>query len=68
MGVVLINTPQYICRCDNCKKSAIVDKTVNIYNGAQAVRSLSWSFSKNGKVLCKNCRMSEPNDHYKWFK
>ena len=59
MSVTLINYPVYFCRCDKCLKSASVerDDDAGIYNGAQAVRSLGWSFSKDGKtVLCDTCR------------
>jgi hypothetical protein len=69
MGVMLERIPIYNCICDNCKKREMVKKDwKKIYNGASAVRSLGWSFGKDGTVLCKNCRMNNYNDHYKWGK
>ncbi len=68
MGVKLHNIPYYYCICDNCKKTATVNQTPINYNGAQAVRSLGWSFGKNQKVFCNECRKRNYNDHYKWNK
>ena len=51
--------PIYLCICDNCGKSKRIEKDYGdkIYNGAQAVRSLGWSFGHDGKVKCSNCRV-----------
>ena len=65
MGVILVNIPKYGCLCDNCKKYISVSKTNEIYNGAQAVRSLGWSFGKDGKVLCDECRKENYKDNYR---
>lgn len=51
--------PVYLCICDICGKVKRIEKdySSNIYNGAQAVRSLGWSFGRDGKtVKCTNCR------------
>lgn len=68
MSILLINTPEYYCRCDICNRLAVVKRTINIYNGAQAVRSLGWSFGKDGGVACDRCRRLNRNDHYKMGK
>ena len=65
MGICLVNTPEYFCCCDNCRKIIVVPKTISIYNGAQAARSVGWAFGKNGKVLCDCCRKGNVNDRYK---
>lgn len=67
MSVILINYPIYYCTCDTCKKRETVERTIvnNTYNGAQAVRSLGWSYGKDGKVLCDTCRRYNRNDHYR---
>ena len=67
MAVKLQRITYYCCVCDNCQKNERVDRSALIYNGAQAVRSLGWSFGKDGKVLCKTCRMRNYDDHYRWF-
>lgn len=66
MGVRLYNIPKYQCICDQCKAIVSVDKAPSIYNGAQAVRSIGWSFGKDGRVLCKKCRQQNFEDKYKW--
>jgi len=58
----------YVCQCDNCKKIERVEKNFDkrIYNRAQAVRSLNWSFSEDGKtVICSKCRKHNPRDKYR---
>lgn len=57
---------KYVCQCDNCKKIVEIEKTENIYNGAQAVRSINWAFTRDKKVICKNCRMKTYKDNYKY--
>lgn len=53
----------YFCKCDNCGKvSEAIEKTKSIYNAAQAARSIGWSFGKDGKVTCLDCR--DWSDHY----
>lgn len=57
----------YLCQCDNCKVIVELEKDLSkkIYNRAQAVRSLGWSFSQDGRtVLCDDCRW----DNYKEIK
>ena len=57
--VVYYTIPVYNCHCDVCGKfEQVYDYNSNkIYNGAQAVRSLGWSFGKDGKtVKCDKCR------------
>lgn len=59
----------YVCTCDNCNKVQRVEKNFNknIYNRAQAVRSLGWSFSKDGKrITCDNCRKHNWKDSYRY--
>ena len=47
----------YVCICDNCKKQREVEADSDKkYNSAQAVRSLGWSYGKDGKIKCDFCR------------
>lgn len=70
MSVYSIKRINYICRCDRCRKMAIVPENEEIRNGAQAVRSLGWSFGKDKSVYCDNCRKQNRKDrhikHYTW--
>ena len=52
----------YLCKCDCCGAKAIVEENLSVYNGAQAVRSLGWSFGRDKRVLCKTCRRSQTKD------
>lgn len=55
----------YVCQCDNCRVVEEVEKNKKIYNGAQAVRSLGWSFGNGGReILCGRCR----GDNYRFAK
>ena len=57
----------YLCQCDKCKDIVTVEQDFGkkIYNGAQAVRSLGWLFSKDGQtVICYKCRL----DNYRYVK
>ena len=56
----------YMCTCSKCGKRKFVDRDPEkgIYNRAQAVRSLRWSFGKDKAIKCDVCRLKEPNDHY----
>ena len=56
----------YVCQCDNCKKIMSVEKSDVIYNKAEAVRFLKWSFSRDRKVTCKDCRKHNLNDPYRY--
>lgn len=59
----------YVCICDNCKKMHTVEKDFNnkIYNRAQAVRSIGWSFGEDGKtVMCVACRKFNIKDKYRY--
>lgn len=68
MSVYSIKHTDYICRCDRCHKKVIVPETKDIYNGAQAVRSLGWSYGKDKSVYCDKCRKENRNDrHVKRF-
>lgn len=60
----------YICVCDDCGKREIVRENYpRIYNGAQAVRSLGWSFGKDKSVKCNKCRRSNSfYDKYKYIR
>ena len=65
MGVASRQVTVYFCRCDKCGKARDVQKGRNLYNGAQAVRSIGWSFGKDGKVLCADCRKTHMTDRYR---
>ncbi len=68
MSVRTWHKPYWHCICDNCGKNELIAKTKDLYNGAQAIRSLGWSFTKDRKTYCKKCRMEQWNDNYKWLK
>ena len=68
MSVKLTNNPYYFCVCDNCKTTAKVERTSKIYNAAQAVRSLGWSFGRDRQVYCVKCRQRNYFDNYKYYK
>ena len=55
----------YLCKCDLCGQVETVEESKNIYNGAQAVRSLGWSFGKDKRVFCKSCRQSRLADRHR---
>lgn len=60
-----IQKTYYVCKCDNCGKvSEPIEKSPEIYNAAQAARSIGWSFGKTGKVFCKDCRLFNYNDRH----
>lgn len=47
----------YVCKCDRCDKEREVEADSDlIYNSAQAVRSIGWSFSRDGEIKCDFCR------------
>ncbi|MDE6597253.1 MAG: hypothetical protein K2K60_01265 [Clostridia bacterium] len=56
MSVRSYSVHVFVCFCDDCGKSAEVQETKKIYNGAQAVRSLGWSFGQDKSVRCGKCR------------
>lgn len=57
----------FVCTCDNCGDSVRVEKDMSVvYNNASAVRSIGWSFGRNGKVTCHNCRKKNLNDKYRY--
>lgn len=60
------NKKTYCCKCDICGKTAYVNEDLKnrIYNGAQAARSIHWSFGKDKSVKCDVCRQYQINDHY----
>lgn len=49
----------YVIKCDVCGKSEVVERDFDhgVYNGAQAVRSLGWSYGRDKRVMCKDCRI-----------
>ena len=57
----------YVCTCDKCGKSQEVEPDKNIYNGAQAVRSLGWKLGKDKSVKCSECRSYDWDDHYQYI-
>lgn len=59
MGVTSYSVHVFVCRCDVCGERQDVEESLSggIYNGAQAVRSLGWSFGKDKSVKCDKCRM-----------
>lgn len=54
----------YSCICDKCSKYETVQESETIYNRAQAVRSLGWSYGKDKSVLCDICRKMNYGDNY----
>ncbi len=54
----------YSCICDKCGKFEVVEESKTIYNRAQAVRSLGWSYGKDKSVLCANCRKMNYGENY----
>jgi hypothetical protein len=70
MSVLTYNVHVYRCTCDVCgaRQDVLQDDDKGIYNGAQAVRSIGWSFGKNSIVRCKDCRRLDMTDHYKDIK
>lgn len=65
MSVGSFNITYYVCKCDVCGRvSNAIQKDKTIYNGAQAARSIGWSFGKDGKTLCPECRLNNWNDRH----
>lgn len=69
MSVYSVKQIHYVCRCDKCHKMVIVPEGKQIYNGAQAVRSIGWSYGKDKSVICDICRRQNHFDKYKkpWY-
>jgi len=66
MSVGSYSVHVFVCTCDGCGKRAEVEENYQgIYNGAQAVRSLGWSFGKDKRVLCSKCRQTAWGDKYR---
>ena len=59
----IMNEQKGIATKSDIKEIFLVSKTNEIYNGAQAVRSLGWSFGKDGKLLCDECRKENYKDN-----
>ena len=58
----------YQCICDNCGAiKEVQSNKKDCYNRAQAVRSIKWSYGKDRKVFCKNCRKHNYKDNYKYI-
>lgn len=66
MSVYTETVHVYICTCDVCGKLAEIQENhaKGIYNRAQAVRSLRWSYGKDKSVKCDKCRKLAWNDRY----
>ena len=68
MGVTSYSVHVFVCKCDICGKLVEVKENYHgIYNGAQAVRSLGWSFGKDKSVKCLECRKHDWDDHYSYM-
>ena len=65
MSVEKYTITVYVCICDECGKKQHVEKNLNIYNSAQAVRSIGWSFGKDRSIFCDLCRKRRMNDRYR---
>lgn len=65
MSVMTKRILKYVCMCDVCGKVVEVSSFGRIYNAAQAVRSLKWSYGRDGFVRCCNCRITRSKDHYR---
>ncbi len=69
MGVSTHNIPHWFLICDGCDEIKVIKKKdLKAYNGAQAARSLGWSFGKDGKTYCTTCRKYNHHDKYKYDK
>lgn len=57
----------YVCSCFFCNKTKRVQRNINnkIYNAAQAVRSLGWSFGSDSRLVCDTCRQFNKSDKYR---
>ena len=53
-----ISKHYFKCFCDKCGLMVEVEENIfiGIYNGAQAARSLGWSFGKDRRCFCSSCR------------
>ncbi|MDE7181504.1 MAG: hypothetical protein K2O41_00545 [Clostridia bacterium] len=65
MSVGSYSVHVFVCTCDVCGARSEVEETTKIYNGAQAVRSLGWSFGKDKRVKCSKCRQTSWGDMYR---
>lgn len=54
----------YHCVCDVCGRDLFVKSSEIVYNRAQAVRSLGWSYGKDRIVRCDTCRIKNLEDNY----
>lgn len=69
MGVQCFSVPTFFCQCDCCGRIEYVEKDFDkIYNGAQAARSLGWSFGKDKVIKCDRCRRPAHFDKYKFIR
>ncbi len=68
MSIMTYSVHVYVCTCDDCDKSIEVkeNKRIGIYNAAQAVRSLGWSFGKDKSVRCDKCRQNNWEDKHRY--
>lgn len=66
MSVSSYSVHVFVCTCDECgARSEVEENYRGIYNGAQAVRSLGWSFGKDKRVKCSKCRQTSWGDMYR---
>lgn len=66
MGIGSYSVHVFVCTCDVCGCREEVKENINgVYNGAQAVRSLGWSFGKDKVVKCDKCRKTAWGDMYR---
>ncbi len=57
----------YVCTCDKCGVVREIEKTDELYNAAQAVRSIGWKYGKDGSIKCAECRRNDWDDHYTYI-
>lgn len=64
MAIIGYTVHFFLCTCDKCGKQEEVPQNTDrgIYNGAQAARSLGWSFGQRGEIKCNVCRRSNKYD------
>lgn len=55
----------FVCQCDRCGEIREVQESLTAYNAAQAARSIGWSYGKDKKTFCRNCRKQNLKDKYK---
>ena len=46
----------FVCECDLCGLTLVIEKSSKVYNRAQAARSFGFSYGRNRKCYFKYCR------------